>query len=91
LGIVLYEALAGRPPFAAADPQQLAAMHLRETPPSIRQLRPRVSLEVDELLHRMLAKEPLRRPSDEQLVRWLAELEIEELAAQRGRSECFGH
>jgi hypothetical protein len=28
----------------------------------------------------MLAKEPLRRPTAQQLVRWLAELEIEELA-----------
>jgi serine/threonine protein kinase len=81
LGIVLYEALAGRPPFAAADPRQLAAMQLRVAPPNIRQLRPGASLEIGELLHRMLAKEPLRRPSDDQLVRWLAELEIEELAS----------
>jgi serine/threonine-protein kinase len=80
LGTVLFEALAGRPPFAAADPRQLAAMHLRAAPPNIRRLRPSASLEVGELLHRMLAKEPLRRPSDDQLVRWLAELEIEELA-----------
>jgi len=28
----------------------------------------------------MLAKEPLRRPDDEQLIRWIAELEIQELA-----------
>jgi hypothetical protein len=39
-----------------------------------------ISHEVAELVRRMLAKEPLRRPSDEQLVRWLAELEIAELA-----------
>jgi hypothetical protein len=38
-------------------------------------------MEVDQLVRRMLSKEPLRRPSDEELVRWLAELEIEELGS----------
>ena len=68
-------------PFVAADPKQLALSHRREAPPNVRQIRPQVSREIGELVRRMLAKEPLRRPSDEELVRWLAELEIEELRA----------
>jgi serine/threonine protein kinase len=80
LGVVLYETLTGRPPFASAAAERLGICHQSVAPPDLRQLRPDASLEVAELVRRMLAKEPLRRPTAEQLVRWLAELEIEELA-----------
>jgi serine/threonine-protein kinase len=80
LGIVLFEALAGQPPFSAPSRRQLIADHQRAAPPDLRGLRHGVSHDVAELVRRMLAKEALRRPSDEQLVRWLAELEIAELA-----------
>ena len=79
LGIVLFEALTRRPPFTASSPQ-LVAYHRRQAPPDVRDFRPDVSMEVANLLRRMLAKEPLRRPTDEQLIRWLSELEIEALA-----------
>lgn len=81
VGVLLYEALAGEPPFRAADPQQLAMRHRFEAPPELRRHCPRASREVSELVRRMLAKEPLRRPAANELVRWLAELEIEELAS----------
>jgi len=80
LGVLLFEAIAGRRPFAATPSQTWAAAHRREAPPEVRAFRPEASLEVGELLRRMLAKDPLRRPGAEQTVRWLAELEIEELA-----------
>jgi eukaryotic-like serine/threonine-protein kinase len=80
LGVLLFEMLAGRPPFQACQREQLAACHRRQMAPDIRQRRPGESLELAELLQRILAKESLRRPGDEQLVRWLAELEIAELA-----------
>jgi serine/threonine protein kinase len=79
LGVLLYELLAGRPPFQAADPQRLARAHRKELPADLRAVRPGVSLEVGELVRRMLAKEPLRRPSGDDLLRWLTELEIAEL------------
>src|SRR6185503_18932842 len=80
LGVIMFELLAGQPPFAAASPKQLMQCHRRQAPPDLRQLRADTSLEVAHLVRRMLAKEPLRRPTDHDLIRWLAELEIEELA-----------
>lgn len=41
--------------------------------------RPNVEPDISHLISRMTAREPLRRPSGEQAVRWLAELEIEAL------------
>jgi serine/threonine protein kinase len=80
LGITLFEALTGRPPFVAADPRRLALCHRRAAPPDVRELRSDAQLEASELVRRMLAKDPLRRPDANQVVRWLAELEIEGLA-----------
>jgi eukaryotic-like serine/threonine-protein kinase len=79
LGIMLYELLTGRQPFVARDARQLVSLHCRAAPAELRQLRPEASLECSQLVRRMLAKEPLRRPSDEELVRWLAEIEIAQL------------
>jgi serine/threonine protein kinase len=80
LGVTLFAALTGRLPFQASSSRRLVIAHRREAPANLRDLRRDASLELAELVHRMLAKEPLRRPSARQLVRWLAELEIEELA-----------
>jgi len=79
LGLVLFEMLAGRPPFVAASPADLARLHRRQVPPDLRLLRPTVSRELAELVRRMLIKEPLRRPAAGDVVRWLAEIEIAEL------------
>ena len=79
LGLVLYETLTGQPPFPETDLKRLITCHRCSAPPEVRQLCPLASRDVSELLRRMLAKEPLRRPTAEQAVRWLAELEIEEL------------
>jgi serine/threonine protein kinase len=75
LGVVLFELLAGRPPFLG-DVVQLIDLHRRETPVDIRTLRPDVSDELAALLRLMLAKEPLRRPEAGLLVRLLVEQEI---------------
>jgi serine/threonine protein kinase len=79
LGATLFEMLAGEPPFALFVGRELAAAHLDCRPPDLRQLRLEATMEVAELVSRTLAKEPLRRPTAEQLVTSLAELEIDEL------------
>ena len=54
-------------------------MHLRDRPPGVRDFLPHATLETAEVVRRMLAKDPLRRPSVTELVCWLAEIEIAEL------------
>lgn len=59
LGVVLYEALAGRVPFRAASAVRVLEMHLEEEPPPLpEQIHPALR----ELVARLLAKQPEARP-----------------------------
>lgn len=78
LGVTLYELLTGKLPFDAAEPAQLVAMHRSAKPTCIRDRRPKLPKSVASLVHRMLAKEPLRRPaSATEVAEQLMRLEIE--------------
>jgi serine/threonine protein kinase/tetratricopeptide (TPR) repeat protein len=61
IGCVLYEMLAGEPPFTGLTPQAIIAKHLIDPPPSVRRLRDSVPIGVDQLLMRALAKSPADR------------------------------
>ena len=61
LGCVLYEMLAGQPPFSGPTVQSIARQHLTATPPPITQLRPAVPGVVAAALERALAKNPADR------------------------------
>jgi eukaryotic-like serine/threonine-protein kinase len=61
LGCVLYEMLAGQPPFAGTGARATMARHAIETPAPIRTLRPNVPLAVELALQRALAKAPDER------------------------------
>ena len=61
LGCVLYEMLAGQPPFSGPTVQSIAHQHLTATPPPITQLRPAVPGMVAAALERALAKNPADR------------------------------
>jgi serine/threonine-protein kinase len=61
LGCVLYEMLAGQPPFSGPTVQSIAHQHLTATPPPITQLRPAVPGIVAAALERALAKNPADR------------------------------
>jgi serine/threonine-protein kinase len=76
LGAVLFELLASRPPFVARDAHALAVAHIQETPPDVRELSPQVPREASALVAQLLAKNPLRRPTAEELVARLCRLEI---------------
>lgn len=61
LGVVFYEALAGRHPFRESSFVATTDRILHETPPPIVQARPRVPAELDRIVGKMLAKDPADR------------------------------
>ena len=61
LACVLYEMLAGQPPFAGSGARATMARHAIESPVPIRSLRPTVPLGVELALQRALAKSPSER------------------------------
>ena len=63
LGIVLYEMLTGRRPFVAPTSVAVLAAILSEQPVPLARLNAAIPYVLDELVQRMLAKEPERRPS----------------------------
>jgi serine/threonine-protein kinase len=61
LGCVLYEMLAGEPPYPAPTPQATVARHVKDPIPSLRRLRPDVPPALDTAVRRALAKTPGER------------------------------
>ena len=61
LGIIIYEMLAGRPPFISEGFGELLSMHLHDQPGSLRAFAPQVTAEVEFAVIRMLAKKPDER------------------------------
>ncbi len=61
LGVVLYEMVAGRRPFAAAVPALLTDQILRGSPDPPRTLRPGISVRTEEIILKCLEKDPARR------------------------------
>jgi serine/threonine-protein kinase len=61
LAAVLYEMLAGQPPFTGATAQAVIAQRFRGDVPSIRRARPAVSEQVDQAVHRAMAVLPADR------------------------------
>jgi tetratricopeptide (TPR) repeat protein len=64
LGCVLYECLAGDAPFSGRQVMAVLAKILLDPAPRLRQARADVPGELDELVARMLAKDPRERPTD---------------------------
>jgi serine/threonine-protein kinase len=61
LGVVLYEMLAGEPPFTGPTAQAIAARRLSGEAPSVRQLRPSVPPGVEQAIRRAMAAVPADR------------------------------
>jgi eukaryotic-like serine/threonine-protein kinase len=61
LGCVLYEMLAGEPPFTGRTAQNIVARHRHDPPPPLRVVRPTLSAEIAEVVEIALAKVPADR------------------------------
>jgi serine/threonine-protein kinase len=79
LGVLLYRALAGRPPFSGPSSAAIGKAHLSQPVPDIRQYRPDLRTPWTEIIQRAMAKDPVKRfPSAGDLA-----YEVQELAAGR--------
>lgn len=74
LGVILYEMLAGRPPFVAAGAGELIGMHLYQSIPPLDRLVPHLPAEAVSLVHLLLAKDRDQRPTMEDTERRLSRL-----------------
>lgn len=63
LGAMLFELIAGRPPFVADDAIEMVSKHLQEVPSAVRQLVPGTPPLLNSLIASMLAKAPETRPT----------------------------
>jgi serine/threonine-protein kinase len=61
LGVVLFEMLAGRPPFVGDSPVAVASMHVRNDPPLLRDLSPAVPEPLERVTMHALEKSPSAR------------------------------
>ncbi len=63
LGVMMFEMLAGQPPFLAEAPGDLIGMHMFKPPPTLRSSVPDIDAQLNGLVDVMLGKDPSRRPS----------------------------
>lgn len=61
IGIVLFEMLTGRLPFAAESHTAMALKHLNTPPPPVTEFNPGVPIQLEQIILKVLAKEPAGR------------------------------
>lgn len=67
LGIMLFEMIAGRPPFQAEGAFDFMGQHVFQPPPPLRTFAPDTSIQIVNLVHRLLEKDRTVRPSMREL------------------------
>lgn len=72
LGCVLYHLVTGHPPFTGDDPTTVLRQHVRTDPAPPSAERPELAAPVEDLLLRMLAKDPEDRPSTAEILNGVA-------------------
>ena len=98
LGVILYEMLTGAPPFSGQNPISVILKHIREIPPSMGEINIAVPEEIQQIVLKLLAKEPVDRfQSAEEVARALPSGFVLPDDEQRGvhrkvmRSQFVGH
>ncbi len=84
-GIVLFECLVGRPPFEGKSVGEVLRQHMTVQPPELRSLGLSVPRVLDEVVQRLLRKDPRDRYQSADAV--VADLTVIAEALQRGESE----
>jgi len=69
LGVVLYEMLAGRPPFVGTSAVQVAMQHTTSVPPPPSKYNPRIPRALELVVKKALQKEPERRYTSAEAMR----------------------
>jgi serine/threonine protein kinase len=85
LGVTLYQALAGKPPFTGPTTAQIMWAHVNAPVPSLAEARPDLPPELDAILQKALAKTPSAR------YRTVAEMVDDIKAVASGRSSKAAH
>ncbi|WP_428269344.1 ATP-binding protein [Haliangium sp.] len=85
LGVTLYQCLTGRLPFPGDSVGQVLRGHLTAAPPLVRQFCPSVPRALDELIQRLLRKDPEQRYQSARAL--LVDLELIASHLARGESE----
>jgi two-component system sensor kinase len=84
-GVVLFECLAGHPPFKGTTVGEVLRQHLTARPPELRSLGREVPRALDEVIQRLLRKDPRDRYQSAEAV--LADLEVISKALDQGNYE----
>ncbi len=89
LGVVLYEMLAGRPPFVDALPSAVLVKQAIAPPPPLPQLRPDIPRQLALVVHSLLAKRPEERPRTAAAARLLLEKSLVPRERERPQKDPF--
>ena len=85
LGVVVFEMLAGHRPYSAETLGQLSLQHRQSPSPDLARVAPHLPREVTQLVRRMMAKDPLRRPHNpRELINRLVAMEIATFSQRAG-------
>lgn len=75
LGVMRFELIAQRLPFESDQPRAIMMMHLHKEPPLLREIVPSAPAEIAALCRQMMEKDPAQRPTIDEALARLEELE----------------
>ncbi|MDQ6840667.1 MAG: serine/threonine protein kinase [Actinomycetota bacterium] len=86
LGVVLFEMLTGQPPFSGPTDMATALSHLRDPPPHVSDLCPRIPAELDEIVDGLLVKDRDHRTASAVVLRQQLASAARHMGVRNGRA-----